>query len=377
VAILSLSLAGLFLTHNIMTILFLPFYAGWLIYLLIQTKKIKLIPPFILSTLLGVGLASSFLLPAYFEKSFVQTSHLTAGYFDFRAHFIELQQFFKPFWGYGASVWGSEDGISFQVGLVHWFVLGLLVLLFMTNIRKKNTPKILIPTLLIAYLFSLFMQHNKSTFIWLSLPLLAFVQFPWRFLGISIFFVSLLGGAVALVWKRHLPFFAILVVLAVIVVNVRYFRPESYYDDSIDEHYIGSSVLHKDDKVPKDYLPIWVKRNADSNPFIPYSENGQANISNYNLRTSSASFNIEAEKPTTVQAPITFFPGWKVSLDNNRIALDDPSELGLIRFDVPEGKFEAKLEFSDTPVRRLGNYLSIASIIVVLYFLTKRKHGQE
>src|SRR3989344_2960460 len=123
ISFLALTIAGLILTHNVTTLMFLPFLVTWWIYLIVTGKNLKLTLPFLASFALSLGLAAFFLLPALLEREFIQTKYLIVGYFDFRAHFVAFGQFFSTFWGYGASLWGPKDDMSFQIGLVHWATL--------------------------------------------------------------------------------------------------------------------------------------------------------------------------------------------------------------------------------------------------------------
>ena len=367
---LSLSLAGLFFTHNIMTVLFFPFYIGWAAYLIWSSKNLKLVKKFVLATVLGLGLAASFLLPAFFEKDFVRSTELISGYFDYRGHFVEVRQFFTPSWGYGASLWGAkDDGMSFQVGLTHWFALALSLIL--TLVFRKSRVVLSLTLFLIAeFLFSLFMQHNKSTPIWLTFPTLAFTQFPWRFLGISIFLISIVGGAMGLYLKKWAAIFGVLLALGVVVFNIGYFHPESFYLDSIDDHYASAAVFAIDDKLPKDYLPVWVTSLKEEKVSLPHTMDGEAEVSNFNKRSSSATFKIKVLKKADVEIPVTYFPGWEVLVNDKLVSQEEPSKRGLIRVRLAEGDYKIKLNFSNTPVRSLGNITTLLSALVVVAFAT-------
>ncbi len=369
IILLSLSLAGLFYTHNVMTMLFAPFFIGWIIYLVWSKWKFKLVLPLILTSLLGIAIAASFLLPAFFERQFIQTQHLTGGYFDFRGHFVEIKQFFSTFWGYGASVWGPHDGMSFQVGVVQWVTVGLTIIL--GYIKRKEIIKdrsiYLLGAILASFLFSLFMQHNKSTFIWLAIPILQFVQFPWRFLAISVFFVAVFVGSLAKLMPKYKYLILGLVVVSAIITTYKYFRPDFYYDNATDAGYISQQTLSIDDKLPKDYLPIWVKKISSPKITQPAIVSGQATISNYATRSDSATFYLDVEKNTVIDVPLTFFPGWVVKLNGNKVGLMNPSDLGLIRFTAPAGSYKVQVNFDNTPIRTVGNIVSILGIGMVLY----------
>lgn len=383
---LSLSLAGLFYTHNIMTLIFAPFLAGWIIYLLFLRKDIKLLGLLIVSILLGFGLAASFLLPAFFEKPYVQSDKLITGYFNFRGHFVEIRQFFSTFWGYGASLWGSEDGMSFQIGVVHWLMLllGLAVAL----INKNKFYLSLIGFLVMEFLFSLFMQHNRSTPIWEAIPLLSYIQFPWRFLGISIFLVSIIGGIVPfyllkLPWIKSGKFFppsfkAVFIILILIgsllVANINYFHPESYYLDSIDAHYT-TDILSVDDKLPKDYLPIWVKNiDKEKKLYKPRVISGNMEIDGFSKNSYMGKFNANVNGEGVVEIPISYFPGWEVYANGKILTQEKSSDLGLIQVKLTKGLYNINVKFTDTTIRTLGNIISGTALLIIAgLFVIKKK----
>jgi len=360
---LSLSLAGLIYTHNIMTLLISPFFFGWVVYLFINFRKSFEVKFFLSSLILGFGLGASYLLPALFEKQFIQSNFLTGGYFDFRAHFVELKQFFSTFWGYGASVWGSDDGMSFQVGLAHWIILVLSLILTFTKSKKFL---ILMLFLILEFLFSLFMQHNKSTFIWLHVPLLGFTQFPWRFLGISIFFISLIGGVMGTYKNSFLVCFVLSIL--VVFVNIGYFHPDKYMSDLNDNFYISADVLNQEDRLPKDYLSIWVKEIRQPKIQNPEILEGSSKIYNFRKNSLKAEFLTESTGSAKIEVPITFFPGWQGFIDKTNVKIE-PSNLGLITLDVPKGNHTIDLKLGNTPIRTLGNAISLGGLILVLLII--------
>src|SRR3989344_6826795 len=66
----SFSLAAFLLSHNIMTMIFLPFFIIWIIFWT-YTLRLKVIATVFLSIVSSFGLSAFFLLPAFFEKSLV------------------------------------------------------------------------------------------------------------------------------------------------------------------------------------------------------------------------------------------------------------------------------------------------------------------
>ncbi len=371
ISFLSLTLAGLFLTHNVTTLMFLPFLGLWWIYLLFKDKNWKLILSFAGSFTLGLGLAAFFLLPALFESSFIQTKYLTVGYFNFRAHFVAYGQFFSTFWGYGSSLWGLDDGLSFQIGLAHWATLVLALCIGFIYIKKKKPLSLLI-FLGGSFLLSLFLQHNKSAFVWEAIPPMAFIQFPWRFLTISIFLVAIAGGVIADYLGRFKIIYFILVGL-IILININYFRPKEYVDNSFFDKFLYPEIMRTGRDLTKDYLPIWVK--TTDGPPLNYleAEEGSINVLGFEKKTAFASAQVNVLSDSLIVVPIAYFPGWTVMANGKNISLEKPLEQGLIRFKLPVGTYNIKFELKDTYVRLIGNFISLSSLLVLILFRYKRK----
>lgn len=373
VSFLALSLAGLFLTHNVSTLMFLPFLGFWWIYLIWKEKNWGVILHLFLAFVLGLGLAAFFLLPATFERNLIQTKYLIVGYFNFRAHFVAFKQFFSLFWGYGSSLWGPNDGLSFQVGLVNWVII-IIAGIFAVLFKKDKKLLALLITLGISFVLSIFLQHNKSAFIWEAIPLMAFIQFPWRFLGISIFIVAILGGSISPYLKNKLlPAYFILIVVT-IFSTLMYFKPKEYIDDSFFEKFLNKEKMHQGIDLTKDYLPIWVKTVDAPSLNYPEAEEGTIEVPSFVKKTANASARIVVLKDSVIEVPISYFPGWTITANNKNIPLEEPKERGLIRFKLQNGNYNVNFEFKDTPVRIIGNFISLSSLLLILILLKyKRK----
>lgn len=369
---LGFSLAGLFLTHNVTTLMFLPFFVLFCIYLMVKEKKWLLLFPFLSSFILGFGVSSFFLLPAMFERSFIQTDYLIVGYFNFRAHFVAFSQFFSTFWGYGSSVWGREDGLSFQVGLGNWLILILLIIF---GIIKRKDKKYLLSAVFlgVSFVLSVFLQHNKSAFIWEAIPLMAFIQFPWRFLSVSIFIMAIAGGLVTTLLTGKLKFIYFFLFIFVFLTTISYFKPKEYADDSFFDKFLNKETMRQGVDLTKDYLPIWVQTTEGEILRLPETKMGKIEVKSYNKQTSFAQSQINVLSDAEIVVPITYFPGWIVLANGKVIDQMEPSERGLIRFNLPPGSYNLKFEFRDTPVRIIGNIISLICILGSLFVFFPKK----
>src|SRR3989344_2960644 len=215
--LLSGSLALLLITHNLSLYMFLPFLGLWW---LLRSRDLKVIH----SGLLALLLSAFYWLPVVVEGSWINLSSTTQNYYTYAHHFTSLfQLFISRAWGFGGSVWGPNDTMSFSVGHLHWLV-PLLILSIM--LLKKTSKKILylISYFLFLALFALFLTHGKSEILWKIIPGMSFVQFPWRFLTMAGLFLALAAGTVIHLTKNTLVLSALLITL--VLINGQFFRPD-------------------------------------------------------------------------------------------------------------------------------------------------------
>jgi len=73
-----------------------------------------------------------------------------------------------------------------------------------------------------------------------------------------------------------------------------------------------------------------------------------------------------------VRVRIANFPGWKVRVNEKPVKIDDNNPYKLVTFMVPEGEVSVRGVFSDTPVRTIGNIISLVTVFGVGLYGYKR-----
>ena len=360
----SISLAAFLLCHNIMTLLFGAILMAWLIFWL-ATYRFKNLRSVTASLLLGFGLASFFLLPAFLEKSLVNIDSLKFANLDFHYHFVNLNQLFlSRFWGYGHSVPGPDDGLSFQIGWPHWWIVVVAPILILAKKAWKDLSLFLL--LILIFGLAVFMMHNKSTFIWESIELLSFVQFPWRFLALAIFATSLLSGLVIkLIPVKLALVFSLALVLITIVLNFAYFKPETFYPLTDEQKLSGQNYQIQQQAAALDYLPLTahLPNTIASGPTVTA---GQATLTNFTDRSNNWSLVANANQNATVELPIFDFPVWQVRINGSIASINHQNSLGRIALSLPPGQFLIEGQLQDTPIRTTANTLSLISVLIIL-----------
>lgn len=389
-ALLAISIALLLTTHNLMSFIFLPLFAVWSAALVILYKEWKSIPKLILGSLLGLGLAAFFTLPVIMEGKYVHLETLTGGYFDWRQHFVSIKQLFLDNnFGYGSSYLGPNDDLSLSVGIVQWVLSLLAILLAALNFKKQKKISLLIFVLGLLTLMSIFLMHQRSTPLWESLPGLYFLQFPWRFLSNSTFLLSVLGAAAIFMLgginKKLAMGVGIVSIITLYLLHFSFFRPIEWLDIS-DQQKFSADPWEKQLTISIfDYLPIYAKLPPNKKaPELPDTLEGNVQFLNYQKGSNYQVGEMDVANEALIRLPLFDFPGMAVYMNGNKINHwhDDCRNqeycLGLITFKLPAGKHNVKAVLENTPIRSLGNIITLVSIFIVAgLFFPKKNYKQS
>ncbi len=363
----SLCIFTLLTTHNISTMIYALPTALWVAFWVISEKKWGRIKDLIAAGLAGFGLAAFFILPVLFEKKLIQVEFLTMNYLNYIAHFVTIKQlFFDRSWGHGPSIWGPNDDISFQIGWPHWWLIipaGAMTLYYLFKRKNRKLGALLFGMLGLTGML-MFLSHCRSTFIWQAIPTMSFVQFPWRFLGPVMFTLSLVVSVIARpkIPLRKLWFF--ILIILVVLLNFQYFKAWKRSYEVRDEQKLSGLAWDLQRKSAiLDYLPYTApdapKEAAPDNPWLIA---GDGFASNYSARSNSFFFDVEVySDEAEVQIPVTDFPNWVVVSGGAVIPSYPSGKYGAIAIKLPEGKHIIQGRFENTPIRSVGNALTLIS----------------
>jgi len=388
-----LGLGGLFLSlflssHTVLALVGLPFFGlTAFFYWFFKGRKKEAAVRLTALFLLGIGAAGYFLGPAFWERGFIQTGGLVAGYSHYRHHFLYFRQLLFGQWGYGESVAGIEDTISFKLGEAQLALAFLgIIFSFVQLIKSKKIEKksglVIFSSTLILFLALLTSYHSQP--IWDKIRLLTFIQFPWRLNALIIVPLAFLVGAgwfylekgLARKWQK-----AGLVTLGLIMIftNVFYFRPESYLQPEKLYYTDKNLIRERMSEVIPDYLPRWVEEKPGKAPQTEIQLiKGEGKIETVYTDTNELTARISNQKPSLVQINRFYFPGWELSI-NGRKQEVEINENGLITFPLKEkGEFGLRLVFKETGLRRTANFISLFSLLIIvgLVLMPERKKEQ-
>jgi hypothetical protein len=296
-----------------------------------------------------------------------------------------LRQFIQLNWGYGGSISGPDDNISFSLGIIP-LVLAFLgsVAIMVWQRRKKGELYILFASWVII-LISVLMSTFKMRRLWEIVPLMKYVQFPWRYLSVIIVFLSMIAGSIALLWQR-LPLklgYSItgLAIIVTILIQGKVFRPEAYLEDNNLLYYSDAVKIqnHMSGIIP-DFLPIDANLKLTTPPFsrfliTPPPHRIEALID----RTSEFFVTASINQASIFKANIYYFPGWTIYLDGKQVQPQVDPTNGTIDIPLPKtGDVVISGKFQETPLRTVADTISVVSLLICGYLLlpkTEKYYG--
>lgn len=416
----TLALAALALSHNISLLLFTPalvlylLFAGWLA----QREWKAIVWRAALVLALGLGMTAFYTAPAVLEIDEVTLTLSTSNRNnDFRFNFSSLEEMLSPVTPEDPALINPPLPIRLGWAPTVLAIVGLLSLAW--NRRRKQ--RLHIGFMASGALIYAFFALPISQPLWEALPLIEFVQFPWRFVGRAALPIAVLAGApfasgvefgvslgnnreygehrgeeggelsrTALNWT--VLFVAAIAVLLIEALPVLYpaLCAEEPYPTIANVHaYERDSGMVGIDPVGS-YFPVTVEERPQRSPLLDdYAAGRQPQRFDTDALPEGATVQdvsyeplevrVELQSPSDFQArTLTFdFPGWTATVDGERVPITPEDPTGLITFPVPAGQHEVAVRWRATPLRAAIGVVSLLAAIGTLAtgFLLWRRQG--
>lgn len=364
---------GLIISHNLSAMIFLPLCLAWIFICYFKNKNTKFLMFGGASIIVGILLSAFYLFPVIFEKNLVHVNTTTYGYFGYTEHFKGFRKLFlERTWGYGASVrevpGGEKDGISFQIGWVHLLAWFLAIFTGVSLWKKNRWVSWVIIFSSISILFSVFMIHPRSVFIWQTIESLKYLQFPWRFLMLIIFFISFLAGSFSLTYLNLKKYLWTVLFIMVVALNFSYFRPDKFIQTTDAELLTGKNWDKQIKRSIFDYLPIYAHEPPAELATQRYEIIiGDSEVNNFREGTNWINFETVTRSHTILRLSQYYFPDWRINVDGKPINVEyKNNNLGLMTIILGIGNHTVEARLYDTPVRTISNIITIVTFVLSL-----------
>ncbi len=377
VLVTGLGLAGAILSHTVLGYATTLMYVLGVMFAAIVARRGSTVDAgsvwrLLTALALALGGTAFFWLPAAAEMRFTSVVGQVGKTANFSDHFVCLPQLWDSLWGYGGSAIGCVDGLSFKLGKLH-SVLSLIAvaLWFIFGRMRHTTSSRLVYVSMVVAMIGMFFVLSVSEPVWMLMPGFAYIQYPWRFLTYAIAAASLLVGSLCIYIKHRLIKWATATVLciSVIALQQKVFVPQYIYSRNLNAFESDTYLRYEVSKISDEYLPRDIIRPKSEKQVIRDTIRGPdtSRVKIERDTDTSLRFSIITDNPQVVEVMRTYFPGWRYRVNGKYV--EPMLSHGLPRLAVPAGYSVIEIDFVDTPVRTIGNAVSVltAAVLITIY----------
>jgi len=165
-----------------------------------------------------------------------------------------------------------------------------------------------------------------------------------------------------------------IIIISAFVLNISFFVPKDWLNITDKDKFGGISWQKQMTISIFDYLPIYATLPPiNEAPSVPEIMDGKAEVSNYKKGSDFQTGNIKVLENATIRLPVFDFPGMKVTVNGkvishyNNDCRGEEFCYGLISFKLPDGNHMVEVRLTNTPIRKIGNYITLTSIIILIW----------
>ena len=377
---LTIGAAGLILTHNISTAITAIFAIIYVFTNIMKFKNKKIIKDFIINVLFIILITSFFWIPLLETKMSADYAAYQEGVMatpeSVQARGLEIKNLFVTF---------INEEFVFEIGPC--LILLAFSIMSLRNLERLKKEYILF---LIFSILSLFMATKY--FPWKYLPnIFSMIQFPWRMLEFSAFFLSIVCSINAFVIIKRFNLKDVLIMIIILLMYVIALNPfvniseekiipieniekQGYFSGRQDEITAGAAR--------GEYLP---SKAHDDKFYLATRENlvyvisGKAIIEDEQKTRNKMQFKVKNKEETEYELPYIYYPGYEIRLDGIIIE-NHETEKGFLGFRL-EDKTEAVIEvqYVGTKLMNLSYIVSLIGIIsfIVINIIKENERKEE
>ncbi len=381
--------AALILSHNLMALVFFGLLFAWALWQLmfgttstsegdnIRRERLAIFGRLALALVLAAALAAFFWLTVALEQNAVNLSNLVGGgsHFDFRNHFLSLKGLLSPpvllDWG------ATAPHFILSLGVIQWAMAGLgLALLLARRVPHRGQAAFFAFSLAVL----VFLMSPISEPIWTAVPLLPYLQFPWRLLGPTAAVLGIVAGYGMAGLQASLPgrlarlapavVVALILLLALPATQVppwpADFGPTTelrVLEEELAGRWLGTTST-------ADFVPVTVEVLPRPAPSLvedfrtgrPLDRVNRATlpsgttVESTNLSPLHFRYYSHSEKDYLLRLFLFDFPGWRVRVDGRPVEKELGRPEGFLVVPVPAGDHIVDVNFEGT-VARLASWL--------------------
>lgn len=362
---LSIGMIGLILSHNLSTVM-ICFFA--MLYFLYNVKclKEKIVIKRILFNVIITFLCTAFFVLPLLEAKF------TTDYAVYQKDVMATKEYFLDRALDFKQLFTKVDGeYSFEISVA---IIAILIFSRIDKIKDEYRKDYVF--FLLAGVVCLIM--STKDFPWKYIPdFYTIIQFPWRFIGIGMFFLCVAASIGVKGVVKELELFDVFIITMVSLAFIYATFLLDYSNEPLEEkEYDTLATISGEERGvswgvgKEEYLPM---RAYENRQYIVNRESGaivlegNAKITNEQKENGKYESDIEAEfsdsNNTIIELPYIYYPGYKVTSDGVKLKCFE-TEHGMVGIKIDnDKKYKIEAYFS-------GTTLTKASVVISLFGLT-------
>jgi 6-pyruvoyl-tetrahydropterin synthase-like protein/uncharacterized protein DUF6077 len=311
---------------------------------------------------LGAALAAFYVLPASYERSWVNIDQV-------------LSPGVRPQDNFLFTTIADPDHNRFNrlVSLIATSELIVLAIAAFFSRKHRRDRRDIWWALLIWGGASTFLMFSVSAILWTHLPLLRFLQFPWRWLlCVNVTLVALLTMA----WKRWLwRVLALGLLLAALVfgwqrVQTPWWDNAHDIADVVYQQQSRAGYEGTDEYVPAGADPYDIKLDA---PQVASYHGAPLRVQLQRWSPHRKLFLAEAGQPGKILLRLFNYPAWRVEVNGREVQTDTQDDTGQMLIPIAAGENKVQITFIRTWDRTVGGIVSLVSAAGLLLWLLRRR----
>jgi hypothetical protein len=233
---------------------------------------------------------------------------------------------------------------------------------------------------------AILLMFPVTSILWLYLPELKFVQFPWRWMSVlALCAVS----CIALSARARLRWVWLFLSCILIGGSARYMVHHSWWDtedmptlQEAMQQGVGFEGTDEYDPSGDDHaeLPEKMPRASLISTDATAESRSEAKITIGEWSAEHRSVHVVTAEPTRVEMRLLNYPAWRVTVNGSAVSPGHAEKTRQMIIPVPAGESELRVDFTRTVDRTIGGWISFASVaasIGVLFWKRRLPRDQK
>jgi hypothetical protein len=347
--------AGVIATYSLVVLLFIQ----WLFLRSWRTAWFG-----VASILLGLGLDAFVLLPAAWEKRWVDINAvLIRDYLPWHNFLFATDNI------------GQMVAFNRKISLLALFLACSTFTAILLARKLRETHFAVWLSVSVLGILSFFMMFPWSLPLWQYLPELRFVQFPWRWLFPLVLAGSLLTAAVATQLRQNWPIW-VAIVLALLVIDSNIIRTEVWTTQTIADldaaMRSGQGYEGLPEYAPISSQPLKLWKEAPSVVVIGRRQDVQWKVQVDEWSIAKKVISVDSTEPLDLDLKLLAYPSWRATINDRDIDIGTNPGTGQIRLRVPAGFNRIEVLWRLTWDMIIGKVISLLAILTIVFLSISR-----